>query len=324
MSEKPKKKRGRKPKKKEPATEKPPPKKRGRKPKGGKIIKKVIKEEKIVNIKENVIIHLKCKTADILSKDQKLNSYNPSLENPEAFSLTNHKLASLNYKELETNKNNTNSQNYTINDTKKSVNNTEKNENNEKVNMKKIWKKLSELKMNLKINNASDKKSACFWCTYEFDNPAIFIPKQYTGNMIQVYGCFCSPECACAYLKNEDIDSSRKWERYTLLNNIYSKVFNYEKNIKPAPNPFYTLDKYYGNLSINEYRKLLKNERILMVVDKPMTKVLPELYEENNEIPDINDNLLDKNKSNSNNNNFRLKREKVQSNKISIVDSFNL
>ena len=32
--------------------------------------------------------------------------------------------------------------------------------------------------------------------------------------------------------------------------------------------------------------------RILMVVDKPMTKILPELYEENNEIPDIHDNLL--------------------------------
>ena len=127
-----------------------------------------------------------------------------------------------------------------------------------------------------------------------------------------------------AYLKSEDIDNSRKWERYTLLNNIYSKIFDYEKNIKPAPNPFYTLDKYYGNLTIDEYRKLLQNERILMVVDKPMTKVLPELYEENNEIPFINNNLLD-NTNNNTSNKFRLKRTaQKRSKKVSIVDSFNL
>ena len=141
--------------------------------------------------------------------------------------------------------------------------------------------------------------------------------------MLEVYGCFCSPECAVAYLKNEDIDNSRKWERYTLLNNIYSKIYDYEKNIKPAPNPFYTLDKYYGNLSIDEYRKLLKNERILMIVDKPMTKVLPELYEENNEIPFINNNLLTKQKTQSSS--FRLQRNSKNSEKkMTVVDSFNL
>ena len=53
---------------------------------------------------------------------------------------------------------------------------------------------------------------------------------------------------------NENIDSSSKFERYYLLNNIYGKIYNYEKNIKPAPDPHYTLDKYYGLFSINEWR----------------------------------------------------------------------
>ena len=75
-------------------------------------------------------------------------------------------------------------------------------------NMKNIWVKLENLSQNLRTNNISDKCSACFWCTYEFDNPAIYIPKQYNNGMLEVYGCFCSPECACAYLKNEDIDNS--------------------------------------------------------------------------------------------------------------------
>ena len=83
---------------------------------------------------------------------------------------------------------------------------------------------------------------------------------------------------------------------------------NYSKNIKPAPNPYYTLSKYYGNLSIQEYRKLLSKERIFMIVDKPMTKILPELYEENNEIPNVYNNILDKEKKSNtqsvNNNNY--------------------
>ena len=86
---------------------------------------------------------------------------------------------------------------------------------------------------------------------------------QRKGNN-EVYGCFCSPECACSYLKNEQIDDSTRWERYNMLNNLYGKIYNYEKNIKPAPSPYYTLDKYYGNLTIEEYRKLLKNERLMM------------------------------------------------------------
>jgi hypothetical protein len=41
------------------------------------------------------------------------------------------------------------------------------------------------------------------------------------------------------------------------------------------------LNKFYGNLSIQEYRKLLTNERLLLVIDKPLTRILPELYDDN-------------------------------------------
>ena len=192
------------------------------------------------------------------------------------------------------------------------------------LDVKEIWNKLNKLKHNLRTNNVSDKNSACFWCTYEFDNPAIYIPKQYNNDMLEVYGCFCSPECACAYLKNEDIDNSVKWERYALLNNTYCKIFDYTKNIKPAPNPHYTLDKFYGNLSIQEYRRLLKNQRILMVVDKPMTKILPELYEENNEIPNIFQDILHTNNKPTTNQ-FRLQRSQEKKTKTNaLVNNFNL
>ena len=81
----------------------------------------------------------------------------------------------------------------------------------------------------------------------------------------------------------ENIDSSTKFERYYLMNHIYSKIYNYTKNIKPAPNPYYMLNKYYGNLTIQEYRSLLKSERLFLIVDKPLTRVLPEFHEDNDE-----------------------------------------
>jgi hypothetical protein len=149
------------------------------------------------------------------------------------------------------------------------------------VNIKDINAKLKKLKINLYKNNMADKKSACFWCTYEFDNPACYIPKYESDNGIFAYGSFCRPECAVAFLLKEGLDDSTKFERYHLLNQIYSKVYDYKKNIKPAPNPYYLLDKFYGNLSIQEYRKLLKTEHMLLVIDKPLTRILPELHEDN-------------------------------------------
>jgi site-specific DNA-cytosine methylase len=60
-------------------------------------------------------------------------------------------------------------------------------------------------------------------------------------------------------------------------------IVGYKKNIKPAPNPYYLLEKFYGNLSIQEYRKLLNSAHMLLTIDKPMTRILPELHEDNEE-----------------------------------------
>jgi len=142
--------------------------------------------------------------------------------------------------------------------------------------------KLNLLENDLHINTIQDNKSACFWCTYDFDNPTIYIPKFYLKNMYHVYGCFCSPECAVSYLLNEHIDTSIKFERYYLLNYLYCKIYNYLNNIKPAPNPHYMLNKFCGNMTIQEYRSLLKNERLFLILEKPITRILPELHEDNN------------------------------------------
>jgi len=185
---------------------------------------------------------------------------------------------------------------------------------NKENDIREIWKKLKILEHKLHINNVSDKKSACFWCTHDFDNPPVYIPKYFINGSYHVYGCFCSPECGVGHLMEENIDSSVKFERYQLMNHIYSKIYNYMKNIKGAPSPFYTLDKFYGNLTIQEYRSLFKNDRLFLVVDKPLTRVMPELHEDNDDFI-INNKIIPSNA-------FQIKKKSFKKNqtKNSIVN----
>jgi len=148
-----------------------------------------------------------------------------------------------------------------------------------------LKQRLKHLKVQLYKNAVQiDKKSACFWDTCEYDNPPCRIPQFISGDTIHGYGSFCRPECAVAHLFEENLDDSTKFERYQLINRIYGPIYNYKKNIKPAPSPYYTLDKYYGDLTIQEYRRMLKSEHLLMVVDKPFTRILPELHEDSDEL----------------------------------------
>jgi hypothetical protein len=295
-------------------TTKPLAKKRGRKPKGGKIVQQITTLNNNKEVKPNVILHLKCSLKDLQTNI--LNS------NVESYNFSSNK-NDLSYEIIENSKND--SDNIILNsncipETEQNNNTIYEEEtddayfsNNKENETKEIWKKLKQLEHNLHINNINNKKSACFWCTYDFDNPPIYIPKYHIKNSYHVYGCFCSPECGVAYLMDENIDSSSKFERYYLINHIYSKIYDYKKNIKPAPNPYYMLEKYYGNLSIQEYRSLLKNERLFLIIEKPLTRILPELHEDNDDFI-INNKIIP-----SNNYQIRKKLQKKTQSKNNIV-----
>ena len=233
--------------------------------------------------KPNIILHLNCKLSEITSNELK---YNPNIDNIIEFDNNYNIFNTANSETLNINSNSVNVNSVNVNSVNvNSVNVNpflyEKKQLNDNIaDNKNIYKKLQDLSKQLKSNNIT-KKCACFWCTYDFDNDPIMIPKYELKGIYHCYGNFCSPECAASFLMNENIDSSKKFERYYLLNNVYCKIYNYEKNIKCAPSPFYMLEKYYGNLNIQEYRKLLKNERLLLLVEKPLAKLLPELYDEN-------------------------------------------
>ena len=285
------------------------PKKRGRKPKGGKIIETVVPNETNNNSTPNVILHLKCGSNE--------------LKNIELFSSP-----SYTYDGEKNNNGGDKIVAYQFNDGDRNFGIVEQpiiKPSSEPVECKdehdsdiaSIYQKLKLLSNDLHTNNLSDKRSACFWCTYEFDNPPIYVPKHVINDSYTVYGCFCSPECAAGHLfKQSDIDSSSKFERYALLNHIYCKIYNYNKNIKPAPDPRYTLNKFFGNLSIQEYRHLLKNERLLLVVDKPLVRSLPELHIDNDDFVINNRNAGGK---------FKLKtRDNKQSKSEILSNKFNM
>jgi len=184
-------------------------------------------------------------------------------------------------------------------------------------NQKEINEKLIELSYQLYANNLTDKRSSCFWCTCQFDTPTVMIPKFELNKIYNCYGCFCSPECATSYLFSEKITTSVRFERYHLLNYIYCKIYNYNRNINMAPNPYYTLDKYYGNLTIQEYRKLLKTERLLVVIDKPMTRILPELHEYNAS------DIMSASGIEGTNSKYKIRKRKHQTKNDILSDNFN-
>ena len=269
------------------------PKKRGRKPKGGQLldIKSATNNSSVFEI-QNVIVHLKCKSQEVITNNNKNKITFMSLD--EKTDIGSH------YKSSQTAVSSglvsgcDHSQMSEPTEItglfpppnqcgamgKDAVGN--KNVELPKVKSKNlpditIEKKLKELQKHLTGNAVETCSSACFWCSYSFENPAIYIPKFVLNDVYHVYGCFCSPECACGFLMNEHIDESMKYERYALLCNLYAKIFEYKKSITPAPDPYYTLEKYFGNMTIGEYRALSSTNRFLFVVEKPLTREIPEI-----------------------------------------------
>jgi len=309
-------------------------KKRGRKPKGGKLVLKVIEQPSQSSQANNVILHLKCSLNELNEYNKTYNqqvsdphSYNP--EAPPEIKTYNDLIHANSFSAYASINTNTTTSDVDCNAYTQNMCNVCNTRNTNKdhtmidesaekktddIQLKDINAKLKKLKIDLYKNAVPDtKKSACFWCTCDFDNSPCYIPNYNSNGAIYGYGSFCRPECAVAYLMKENIDDSAKFDQYNLLNQIYSKIYDYKKNIKPAPNPYFLLDKFYGNLTIQEYRRLLKSEHMLLVIDKPLTRILPELHEDTDEfILNIYGGVKDGNTNGINNTNTNISTRQQQ------------
>jgi hypothetical protein len=125
----------------------------------------------------------------------------------------------------------------------------------------------------VKFKDASDIKTlpeetdvACFWCCHAFKGRPVVLPIRDEGQYLQVYGNYCSPECAMAYLFDMKQDSHTRWEQLALLNRVYGEYVG--GTVRPAP-PRSILKLFGGPVGIDEYRDIINKKKVRVDIHIP-------------------------------------------------------
>ena len=111
---------------------------------------------------------------------------------------------------------------------------------------------------------------ACFWCTCNFEGTPAFIPVKEEFGTYHVYGNYCSPQCALAFLLNEHLDTHVRWERMSLLHRMHRMP----GRLYPSP-PRESLTKYGGPFTIEQFRQMNTEKKTRVDIHyPPMVSVL--------------------------------------------------
>lgn len=222
------------------------------------------------------------------------------------------------------------------------------NDKNNEIKMEKIEEKITEI--NIESNKSCKKKVIrpilkyyneynmkkewpmssnmnCFWCFHNFDNIPCALPIKINNNIFYVFGNFCSKECASAYNFDSNDTENVIWERYSLLNYLYSIINNdNDLKIKLAP-PRLALTAFGGYLSINEFRESFDLNKNYKVIFPPMIPIIPSIEENNKDILKKKGSFyvpIDKERIKQVNNDLRLKRKKPITNKNTLENCMRL
>jgi hypothetical protein len=164
----------------------------------------------------------------------------------------------------------------------------------------------------------------CWWCCHPFTNTPCALPEYYKKDKFYVSGVYCSFNCAASYNFSKNDDNI--WERYSLLNLMYKKLYN-QKFIKInlAP-PRESLKIFGGYMNVEEFREnCYKNEKIFAVINPPLISIIPKIEENvsaqlktnKNNFPLINESILNKTQ-----NSLKLKRNKPVTNPNNTLQSY--
>merc|ERR1711935_386623 len=227
------------------------PKKRGRKPKEVKDINNNVNLFDSADIKDS-IIHLKTNSNNIndnLAFDRNNNKIKDN------FNLVNNDI-----KNSENGKNNIKRYNETNNIIKRyneTTNVSVLNYNIQKKNISPIMVYFNEYNKRQEWPKSSNIK--CLWCCYNFESIPCAIPYSLMDKKFYVFGNFCSPECAASYNFDSKDNDNDIWERYSLLNYLYSIIFEIPELIIKLAAPRLALKSFGGKLSIEEFRQCNTN-----------------------------------------------------------------
>jgi hypothetical protein len=127
---------------------------------------------------------------------------------------------------------------------------------NESVNSSSASVKTTNILLNELVSNnewCNETSYWCFWDCHHFKNTPFGIPIKYKNEKFQVFGCFCSLECATAYnfYGRDTIDNV--WENFNLINMLSNKL-GYKKCVTPAISRK-CLYSFGGPLSIEQFRE---------------------------------------------------------------------
>jgi hypothetical protein len=112
---------------------------------------------------------------------------------------------------------------------------------------------------------------ACYWDCHPFRGTPCVIPTVIEEGIWRVYGNFCCPECAAAYLFHERLDLHVQWERYALLNRLYAPE---SEPVRLAPART-VLRLFGGTLDISDFRSNLSERRLRVdVMTPPMISII--------------------------------------------------
>jgi hypothetical protein len=148
------------------------------------------------------------------------------------------------------------------------------NQHTSRKNVEKCLVQMDE--MNKTSSWPSSTNIKCWWCRHNFKGVPCALPVYYVNEIFYVFGIFCSPECAAAYNFSDFLNIGDKWERYSLLNFLYRRLYGDNNiRIKLAP-PWQTLQDCGGQLSIQEFRQQnLDPDNSVKIILPPMTSLIP-------------------------------------------------
>ena len=196
--------------------------------------------------------------------------------------------------------------------------------NNEKIIMKKNLNKVMYefLEANKKGEWPMSTNIYCMWCCHPFEGPPCAVPVRYVDEVFYVWGCFCSFNCAAAY-NFKEYKVSEVWERYSLLNLLYKKIFDKPFiKIKPAP-PREVLTIFGGYLNIDDYRKnMIINDREYKIIRPPIVSIVPKVEESIIEFSSNQPIPVDKDKIEKAVEKLKLKRGKPLAKNTQTLDNF--
>jgi len=123
------------------------------------------------------------------------------------------------------------------------------------------------------------KNQHCFWCCHGIEYKIFGMPVTYDSinDTYTLYGSFCSLQCANAYNFSVHNGSDKVWEINSMIQ-MLGKRYGYIDFIRPAPSR-YLLKMFNGYLTIEEFRKLHKNNENTHVINLPPMISISSAYE---------------------------------------------